>query len=976
MAYMDEMALEREKSRQAMIAGKTPMFGADTTAAMHQLGISLGVIPPGTPPSQTTQVLEGLLKGGGLGKIKVDEATPLQVPTLAGRMTASLAPHGQADDGTAATLGNIFKGASDSALQQMLRNQQRQQGPVGPASPTAAAPPGTNRARLAPRERAPEGPTYKADVAYLNERGGHASVVKDGKIVSVPLDTPGAYQSVDPELAARLRAAGEAYEKETGKKAQFGEFSRGEDVQAVYWKDSAGGTKYAAAPPGRSRHQTGAAGDLPAGGFRDWLNAGNKDKYGVHFPVKGDAPHVEVNPANKQSYSNPTGTAPAADAQPRQGGSAVLAEQRKPVAQYLDSNPSAKEQMAAAAYTEDNNSREGRIAVHEAAANRIVANGRPVSDVIDPKYYAAMNDPAQRAKYDAALAKVKSDPEFRKQLFGEIDQAHKRGTNYAKLATDFASSTSADKSRTNSTSVGKVGGNEFFIKDQHPEVHGAGTVANNKKWLADTQAALAKPTAAPAAAAEPTATAPASTQAPAQAAAQPVTPAASAAEPPKADATVAPQASSQQLGPSGEEPLQPEPTPAQNTQPSAPPASVAVPSTPAPAAAAPVPPPVAAPPVAVAAKPAPPAPPPKPAAPPVNPAHALLDTSVYELAKKSSASEAAQVKMFLGDKMTLREAMKHPMYGGMATSKARENLGKAGITPQQFDQAVKEGQPKPTTLGKRSDLGTSDATDFSARKRIDPNAPTLDPASQPAYMDPASREISTVRTMGIGEDGKRVNIPTVPAEGGRLMSDEEAIQRYKDTGKHLGKFDTKEQSNAAAEALHQNEAAQIDTRDKGPQPVTPPPPPQPQLTPEMAKSLLDAFKDQSRVEPGPPPSAGVLPVLPVQPVAPTPGPGNGGLSLAPAGLSSIPTGALPTGAPGSQGGGIAMAGMLPPIQNSTYSTPLLDQTAATAGSGMGLSPIPLQTLGSWGWGGGSIGAGLDWGGGAPEVPMGAIGGFD
>ena len=131
MAYMDEMALEREKSRQAMIAGKTPMFGADTTAAMHQLGISLGVIPPGTPPSQTTQVLEGLLKGGGLGKIKVDEATPLQVPTLAGRMTASLAPHSQADDGTAATLGNIFKGATDSALQQMLRNQQRQQRPNG-----------------------------------------------------------------------------------------------------------------------------------------------------------------------------------------------------------------------------------------------------------------------------------------------------------------------------------------------------------------------------------------------------------------------------------------------------------------------------------------------------------------------------------------------------------------------------------------------------------------------------------------------------------------------------------------------------------------------------------------------------------------------------------------------------------------------------------------------------------------------------
>ena len=86
-----------------------------------------------------------------------------------------------------------------------------------------------------------------------------------------------------------------------------GEFSRGEDVQKIYWEDSAHGTKYAAASPGNSRHQGGAAGDLPAGEFRDWLKSGNQDKYGLHFPVKGDEPHVRedhrVQPRNHRSQT-------------------------------------------------------------------------------------------------------------------------------------------------------------------------------------------------------------------------------------------------------------------------------------------------------------------------------------------------------------------------------------------------------------------------------------------------------------------------------------------------------------------------------------------------------------------------------------------------------------------------------------------------------------------------------------------------
>jgi hypothetical protein len=44
--------------------------------------------------------------------------------------------------------------------------------------------------------------------------------------------------------------------------------------------------------------------DLPDGAFRQWLNDGNKDRFGLHFPVKNDAPHVQINPAFKGQFSN------------------------------------------------------------------------------------------------------------------------------------------------------------------------------------------------------------------------------------------------------------------------------------------------------------------------------------------------------------------------------------------------------------------------------------------------------------------------------------------------------------------------------------------------------------------------------------------------------------------------------------------------------------------------------------------------
>jgi hypothetical protein len=153
------------------------------------------------------------------------------------------------------------------------------------------------------------------------------------------------------------------------------------------------------------------------------------------------------------------------------------------------------------------------------------------------------------------------------------------------------------------------------------------------------------------------------------------------------------------------------------------------------------------------------------------------------------------------------------------------------------------------------------------------------------------------------------------------------------------------------------------------------------MTPELANALRNAFADQEARAPQIPVNPNAQPVLPVQPSGPplqhgVEG-GAGSLSLAPAGLASVPTGA--PGAPASQGGSIAMAGMLPPIQNATFTSPLINQTAASSGSGMGLSPIPFPTLQGWGWGGGG-GGGFDFGGGGGgfdfgSMPMGSTGGW-
>jgi len=80
----------------------------------------------------------------------------------------------------------------------------------------------------------------------------------------------------------------------------------------------------------------------------------------------------------------------------------------------------------------------------------------------------------------------------------------------------------------------------------------------------------------------------------------------------------------------------------------------------------------------------------------------------------------------------------------------------------------------------------------------------IDLYNRPAVQNPDGTT-STVRSMSFGENGIEVLIPTVVR--GRVVSDDEAIQHYRRTGQHLGKFVTPEAATAYGSRLHDDYAA-------------------------------------------------------------------------------------------------------------------------------------------------------------------------
>ena len=91
-------------------------------------------------------------------------------------------------------------------------------------------------------------------------------------------------------------------------------------------------------------------------------------------------------------------------------------------------------------------------------------------------------------------------------------------------------------------------------------------------------------------------------------------------------------------------------------------------------------------------------------------------------------------------------------------------------------------------------------------------AGNLDPSKPIAFVKNKDGTTSTVRTISANFGDGEVVIPTVHPDG-FIMSNKEAIDRYKKTGENFGTFDTTDEANAYATELHNSQAKLIDLKD-------------------------------------------------------------------------------------------------------------------------------------------------------------------
>lgn len=82
----------------------------------------------------------------------------------------------------------------------------------------------------------------------------------------------------------------------------------------------------------------------------------------------------------------------------------------------------------------------------------------------------------------------------------------------------------------------------------------------------------------------------------------------------------------------------------------------------------------------------------------------------------------------------------------------------------------------------------------------------IDLNARPIVKNPDG-SISTVRSMSVGIDGKEYLIPTV-SDDGKILSEEDAINIFRQTGRHLGAFDNPDNATAYAENLHNQQEKQ------------------------------------------------------------------------------------------------------------------------------------------------------------------------
>lgn len=101
--------------------------------------------------------------------------------------------------------------------------------------------------------------------------------------------------------------------------------------------------------------------------------------------------------------------------------------------------------------------------------------------------------------------------------------------------------------------------------------------------------------------------------------------------------------------------------------------------------------------------------------------------------------------------------------------------------------------------------------------------------------------ISTVRSMSFEEGGREILVPTV-SDDGRILSDDEAVDLYHRTGKHLGQFRSATEATAYAQQLHEQQAQQYGSGS-----MTPPIRPEPEFNPESVTDWINVLHNAKQV---------------------------------------------------------------------------------------------------------------------------------